>query len=295
MNSSKPFKMHLYKLCTKDKSLHLGDLLEQILNTKLEERERTSGRQPYRLEDATPPTKKSPFWLLDLTKRRYEGGPGKASKKTPVESFEMGAGFGFAEETAALYDPESGFVVVQYNHHGPRAAAIAEYFSSFDLASPNYYELLLQLSPNAQARLNDKTIFTRIKLKVAPAMLSDVFRKNNVSLVDSLSAQTNEFGGDTVTIEVSLNRGANVSLKIKSKLKAFLRMANEEQEAVSAMVITGRDGIDQPLDAVDLIHERLETVLQQMPLDDGLRYPKDDRYKALQRAYNGWKADKIIT
>ena len=55
MNSSKPFKMHLYKLCTKDKSLHLGDLLEQILNTKLEERERTSGRQPYRLEDATPP------------------------------------------------------------------------------------------------------------------------------------------------------------------------------------------------------------------------------------------------
>ena len=61
------------------------------------------------------------------------------------------------------------------------------------------------------------------------------------------------------------------------------------------MVITGRDGIDQPLDAVDLIHERLETVLQHMPLDNGLRYPKDDRYKALQRAYNGWKKDKIIS
>ncbi|MDX8398987.1 MAG: DUF6731 family protein [Gallionellaceae bacterium] len=273
----------------------LDELLEQILNTDLVGRERMIGKQPFRLEDAVPPTKTSPFWLLDLSKRRYEGGPGKASKDTPVKSFKMGAGFGFAEETAALFDPYSGFVIVQYNHYGPRAGAIAEYFSSYDLASPNFYEFQLQLSPNAQARLNNKKVFTRIKLTVAPAMLTDAYRKNNISLVNSLSAQLNEFGGDTVSIEVSLNRGSNTSLKIRNKLKALLCMANEEQDAVSAMVITGRDDIDQRLDPVDLIHERLETPIKDMPLDEGLRYPKEARFLALQRAYNGWKKDKIIS
>lgn len=284
----------MYKLATGDKSLPLFDLLKQISSTKLGERERKLGFQPYRMEEAIAPTKENPFWLIDFSKRRYEGGPGKASKNTPVESFDM-TGYQFAEETAALYDQDTGFVVVQYNHNGPRAGAIADYCSAFDLAHPNQYELLLQLNPNVQARLKNKTIFTRIALKVAPAKLSASYKANNVSLVSALSAQTKEFGGDTVAIEVSLERGSNVSLKIKNQLKSLLKMANEESEAVSSMVITGRDGVDHPIDAVDLIHERLETVIKQMPLDAGLRYPKDERYKALQRAYNGWKKDKIIS
>lgn len=293
-SSKKPFRIHLYKLNMGDKSLPMVDLLKQISSTGLADRERTLGSQPYRMEEAIEPTKGSPFWLIDFSKRRYEGGPGKASKSTPVESFDM-TGYQFAEETAALYDPVTNFVIVQYNHHGPRAVSIADYCSSFDLATPNHYELLLQLSPDAQARLKNKTIFTRISLKVAPAKFSAAFKKNNVSLVSALSSQTNEFGGDTVSIEVALNRESNVSLKIKNKLKLLIRMANEETNAVSAMVISGRDGVGYPIDAVDLIHERLETVVKNMELDDGLRYLKNERYKALQRAYNGWKKDKIIS
>lgn len=283
----------MYKLNSDKKSVPLVDLLEQISSSKLANRERKLGLQPYRMEEAIKPTKSNPFWLIDFSKRRYEGGPGKASKNTPVESFDM-TGFQFAEETAVLYDPDTHYVVVQYNHHGPRAASIADYFSSYDSSSPNHYELLLQISPDAQARLQSKTIFTRIHLKVAPSKLSPEYKKNNVSLMSALSSQTDEFGGDTVTFEVSLNRGSNTSLKIKNKLKALLKMANQESDAVSAMVITGKDGVDSPIDAVDLIRERLETSIKDMPLDSGLRYPKDERYKALQRAYNGWKKDKII-
>ncbi len=293
-SSNKPFRIHLYKLSTGDKSLPFADLLTQVQSRKLEERERTLGVQPYRMEEAIKPTTDQPFWLIDFSKRRYEGGPGKASKSTPVESFDM-TGYQFAEETAALYDEDNGFVVVQYNHHGPRAASIADYCSNFDQSVPNLYELQLQLSPDAQARLKNKTIFTRIALKVAPAKLSKEFKKNNLSLVHSLSSQTKEFGGDMVSVEISLERRSNASLKIKNQLKSLLKMANEETDAVSSMVITGRDGVGQPIDAVDLISERLETVIKQMPLDTGLRYPKDERYKALQRAYNGWKKDKIIS
>lgn len=294
MHSSKPFRIHLYKLDVGNTSLPLSDLLEQVFNSKLEDRERKFGMQPYRLEDATPPTDTQPCWLLDFSKRRDEGGPGKSSKKTPVESFEMGDEFGFAEETAALYDPASGFVVLQYNHNGPRATAIAEYLSCYDQAQPNHYDFLLQLEPNAQARLQGKTKFTHLKIKIAPAKLSNAFRENNVSLVEALSSQNREFGGDTVSIEVALNRGSNGSLKILNKLKALISMANDETDAVSAMVISGRDSTS-PIDAVDLIKERLETTIKEMPLDEGRRYPQADRFNALQRAYNGWKTNKIIS
>lgn len=294
MKSKKPFKLHLYKLSVGDGSRPLEETLETISQTDLADRVRKLVTQPYRLEEVRPPTDGAPFWLADFTKVRYDGGPGKASYGTPVESFEMAGGYGFAEETAMLYDPTTGYVVMQYNHHGPRAQAISEYLSIFDLAQPNHYEFHLQLNAAAQARLKNKTIFTRLKIRVAPAKLSDAFRNANVALVTALESQATFVGGDFVIVEIGLERENNGSLKLKKWLPSFIKMANHEHEAVNSLTISGRDGKDQPIDPVDLIHERLETVIRDMPLDAGLRYPAEDRYKALKRAYTGWKKDGNI-
>lgn len=294
MKSKKPFKLHLYKVQADDGSKPLEEILETISETDLAERTRKLGTQPYRLEEVHKPTKEIPFWLADFTKVRYDGGPGKASEGTPVESFEMAGGYGFAEETAMLYDPNTDYVVMQYNHYGPRAQSISDYLSVFDLEQPNSYQFLLQLNATAQARLKSKTIFTRLKIRIAPAKLSDAFRKANVALVTALESQATFVGGDFVIVEVGLERENKGSLKLKKWLPNFIKMANQEPEAVSALTISGRDGVDQPIDPVDLIHERLETVIQDMPLDAGLRYPTEDRYKALRRAHNGWKKDGNI-
>lgn len=294
MKSKKPFKLHLYKLSVGDGSRSLEETLEALSQTNLADRVRKLVTQPYRLEEVKPPTADEPFWLADFTKVRYDGGPGKASDGTPVESFEMAGGYGFAEETAMLYDPKTGYIVMQYNHHGPRAQSISEYLSIFDLEQPNSYEFLLQLNAAAQARLKNKTIFTRLKIRVAPAKLSDAFRKANVSLVTALESQATFVGGDFVVVEIGLERENKGSLKLKKWLPSFIKMANQEHEAVNSLTISGRDGIDQPIDPVDLIHERLETVIRDMPLDAGLRYPTEDRYKALKRAYTGWKKDGNI-
>lgn len=294
MKSRKPFKIHLYKVQADKDSAALDELLEAISETDLAERTRKLGTQPYRLEEVHKPTKDTPYWLADFTKVRYDGGPGKASEGTPVESFEMAGGFGFAEETAMLYDPKTGCVVMQYNHYGPRAQSISDYLSVFDLGQPNSYQFLLQLNAAAQARLKSKTIFTRLKIRIAPAKLSGEFRKANVALVTALESQATLVGGDFVIVEVGLERESKGSLKLKKFLPNFIKMANEEPEAVSALTISARDDVDQPIDPVDLINERLETVIRDMPLDAGLRYPTQDRYKALRRAHIGWIKDGNI-
>lgn len=295
MKSKKPFNIHLYKLNVEEGSKPLEDILKMIVKSPLDDRERKLFSQPYRLEDACEPTVKEPYWLIDFTKTRYEGGPGRASSATPVEGFAMAGGYGFAEETAALYDASAGYMVVQYNHHGPRAQAIGEYLSCYDPEQANNYELLLQLNPDAQTRLNNKKIFTRLKIRVAPSKISSAYREANISLVTALESQAKEFGGDVVTVEVSLDRQNNGSLKLKKWLEALISLANSEHEAVDVLTISGRDGVDYPIDPVDLIKERLRTVIKDMPLDDSLRYPQMDRYKALKRAYNGWKNVGIIT
>lgn len=254
---------------------------------------RKVGSLPYRLESAIEPTDSDPFWLIDFTKIRYDGGPGKAKQASPVESFDMGGGYGFAEETAVLYDATNGWLVVQYNHHGPRAQAIGDYFSIYDSENLNFYELLLQLNQSAQARLSKKKIFTKLQIHVAPSRLSPAFRKANVSLVSSLESQNKEFGGDFVMVEIGLDRDSNKSLNIKKWLPSFLKMANEE-ESVSTLRIYGRDDADSTIDPVDLISERLEIVRHSLPLDAGLRYPQKDRFAALKGAYKVWLKDGVI-
>lgn len=294
MHSKKPVKVHLYKIKTDKSSIPLHELIPAISVEAIDARERKLGADPYRLEEAIHPDQHCPYWLLDFTRLRFDGGPGKASNTTPVESFELGGGYGFAEETAVLMDLRHGWAAVQYNHYGPRANAVAEYLSIFDQDKPNFYEFRLQLNPAAQARLANKSIFTRVKIRVAPARLSAAFRQNNISLVNAIESQTKEFGGDFVTIEVGLERENPKSLKLSKWIPSFLKMANDELEAVDTLIVSGRDELTMPIDPVDLIKERLEFPIKGLPLDSGLRYPRKARYEALQRAMHGWKAQGIV-
>lgn len=294
MKSKKPFRMHLYKLVTGEKSKTLDEVIRLAMMMPLESRTRNVGSQSYRLEEVFEPTEKEQYWILDFTKFRFEGGPGKASVLTPVESFAMKGGYAFAEETAVLYDHINGWLVVQYNHNGPRSQAISDYLSSFDIQSPNEFIFRIQLNIGAQARLANKKFFTKLHIRVAPDRLSKSYREANVSLVTALESQTKAFGGDIVTVEVGLERDSNKSLQIKKWIPSFLTMVDQEPDAVTSLTISGKDDLEYNIDPVDLISERLELVIKDLPLDDGLRYPQEARYNALKRAYNGWVKDGVI-
>lgn len=292
--SQNPIRVHLFKLFAGKESTPLQDILEQAKAHTLEERIRKLGNQRYRLEAAEPPTDAHPFWLLDFGKFRFDGGPGRASNAAPIESFDMAANEWFAEETAALIDTEHGYLVIQYNHHGARAGSIGEYLSTYDVDHVNDYDFRICLNRAAQARLDRKKIFTKLEVKVAPANLSDSFKKANVSLTTALKRSQQDFGGDHVSITVGLEQASNSRLKIAKWIGAFKSLAGEGHAAVKTLAISGRDGDDSAIDLVDLIREKLEFSFKDVRLDTGRRYVREDRWDRLTRAYNQWKREKLI-
>jgi len=284
----------LFKVLPAEGSEPIIDRLAKIASAPLDQRTRHVGYK-LRLEDFRAPDDRRSYWLLDFAKLRFDGGPGRASERAPTASFDLAEGEGFSEETAMLYHPASGFAALQYNHHGPRVQAIADYLGAFDPGQSATYEFRLQLRADAQARLDKKKIFTKLEIKVAPAALSPAFRENNVSLTSMLQQQLGEFGGDTVAITIALERSSANSLRLKNWLPRFKEMADSEHEAVSVLRVVGRDENDGPLDPVDLIAEKERLEYAGLEMDAGLRYLREERWRRLEAAYSTWKTKRVIT
>ena len=233
-----------------------------------------------------------PYWLLDFGRKRLSG-PGRAALDAPVQSFNLNGGF-FAEESCALYDPQRGKLLFQYNHHGAKAATIAQYLSRYQHGGTNSYEFRIKLNQTAQARLARKRIFSKLIVKVAPAELTDDFRVRNVALSTALLRCQQDFGGDVVTIEVGLERGSQNSLNLRDKIESLWELATTERTATSRAEVYGRDGDDLPIDPVNLIKEKLEMVYPGLGLDDGGRIRRVDRWARLEWAHDTWARDRII-
>lgn len=294
MISQKPLRVNLFKLREGDDSSPLSDLLELIDAHTLEQRTRKVGYQYYRLETIEGPHGPRSYWLLDFCKLRYDDGPGRASRVAATKSFDLAEDEGFAEETAALYDPDSGFLAIQYNHHGPRSGVIATYLSAYDHEIVNDYEFMLQLNPDAQARLDNKKIFSKLQIRVAPALLSKAFKRKNVAVVTTLEKTQELYQSDYVAVTVGLEARSNASLSLQRWLNAFKEMATDERKAVDTLVISGRDDAGASLDPVDLINEKLEYEYRDIELDDGRRLTWESRRSALVRSYNGWRKQGLI-
>lgn len=294
MPSQHPMHVHLYKVTRTENLAELETLLPILANEQLEGRIRKVSLQEMRLENAIAPDDDCGLWRLDFCKFRDDG-PGRASRQKAAESFALQDGEHFAEETAALYDPDSKALVLQYNHHGPRATAIADYLSIYAGIQNERYSLLLQLNPSAQARLATKKRFTRLEYKVAPAKLSADWKQQNVSMFTAMEKTQQVCGGDWISVSISLeDRSANTTLKLKDKLKGLLGLANEPREAVDKLLVAGVDEQGTKIDPVDLLEESLVRTYKGLPRDAGKRIPVDNRWRSLQDAYNVWKQNGLI-
>jgi hypothetical protein len=292
LNTNITMYVHLYKVARTEGAPPLEDTLTEIGKLSHENRLQSIGFQTLRLDDELPPDLNSPFWKLDFCKFRSKG-PGRASRSTPTTSFQLGHDERFSEETAVVYSPAAGYLALQYNHYGPRAAAIAQYLSQF-LPDGMEYTFELQLDPAAQARLEKKTLFTKVQYRVAPAELSAAWKANNVSMAKAINVQQQTYGGDWLTMEVSLERDSPQSLSVKDKIKGFFGLASEGPKAVKNLKVAGRDDSGSCIDIVDLLKEKLEKSYKNMPLDTGLRVAASDRWIRIASALSDWAKQGVI-
>lgn len=289
-------RVHLFSVRTMEGAEPLENLLGRIQADDLEARLRKIGYQEIRLESILAPRANgndSPYWLLDFTKLRFEHGPGKISRDAAIEGFELEEDQGFGEETALLYDPVSGYALIQYNHNGPRSGTIAEYFCNYENAVVGKYDFLVVLDNSANVRLAQKDIIKKIQFKVAAPRISREQRNGNVPLGRALDMASN-LNGETIDVTVSAGRGCLGGETVQgliSTLRNLIPRAVDQNEGVlKTFKVYGKAGINGDTDEINMLVTKEEQTIDGLQMGADRRYTQASRWSGLVRARNGWHA-----
>lgn len=281
-------KIHAFKVNKEDGAAELADILNMVLaEKKLDKRIRLINRAELRIDSIEL---RDGVWLMDFVKFRQTQGPGRGKKKARVEGFEFKKGESFAEETAALYDPATKYMLVQYNHSGVRAGSIAHYLSDYDESATNIYDLNPKYDPETERKLQRKAIKKSLSFRIDVTQMTAQDLKDGIALEKAIA-----FGRDCsagqITVELSAGGTRDKSLKgkIGDTLSALRKLAQSNPEAVQSVKVGGKETEDAAIEILDLLTERLHIELSDIKPGIDLRLPLEDRWKGLVRARNGWK------
>ena len=283
-------KIHAYRVFPQSE-VSLDQILQHLSEQTLEQRLQSVDDIQLRLEAAEKP---GATWFIEFGGIRREG-PGKASANTPIEDFDLEDHEGFGHETAACFDGR--FLLVQYNHYGPRISRIRKYLSIVgrmldrESGTSNGASEILNIVPvlkeNAQDRLAHMGLVKSIEISFyVPGVLA-----NNGQSRQSLSSLLNNplIGtADRIRLQVSAAKGRASSLALNQVRQAIDDLLGLRED-VSQLEVTAKETEDAPSEAVDFIEARLEA---DIPIArQGRRYGRDDRWAALNQALQAWRAD----
>lgn len=297
---NKQMKVHVYKVMPELKTPDLTVVLNFIGGLTLDKRLRSLGKelQEIRVERIHKPTSANPYWLMDFTHLRFDHGPGKVNRSTPIEGFDLDSDEGFGEETAALYHPKSGYIFIQYNHYGVRASSIGSYLSEIRVAQGDSYSLIPKIDDQSAARLAKTKIIKKLNFKIAPVNMNSSAKSAGVSLGNILD-MSNELNAETIEVIVSSGRSANSNL-LYTKARAIIEKLNalldsddvlggnvDVPRALQKFEIHGRKEIDAPTEAIDMLTPKLEYLIDGLVMGEDKRYTYESRWNALRRVYSG--------
>ncbi|EJL6880505.1 hypothetical protein NMT00_003511 [Vibrio cholerae] len=283
------FKVHAFSVIgSNDKTDELVEILKEIQADEIEDRVRTVGEHEIRVEHIEY---KDNLWYMDFIKFRDVHGPGKGSRKTEVLGFEFNAGEVFCEETALIYCPKSNYIVLQYNHHGVRYSAIEDYFSIYSDNPDNQYELQPKYDDDVDRKFTSRKATKSLTLAIDPRLLSEKDRDAKTALGTAI-----ELGdkANASKIEITITAGREkkrvLSKFIDDTATKLKKLAERNPDAVRKLragVVSA--GLDEKVQVLDLIEERLCRDFTGIPVGADRRWPREARYQALDKARKGWK------
>lgn len=280
-------KIHAYKVDSFDGSRPLQDVLLQIESEpSLRERIRLINQVELRAESVS---QKNGLWLMDFVRIRTSNGPGKVGRDSEVEGFEFDEEEGFGEETAALYDPASGYILVEYNHFGVRAGAIADYLSAYDGTEISLYTFKPKYDEDVERRLLNHGITRKISFCLDITRMSEQDRQRGRALSEAID-YGRQNGADKIKVEISVQgeRQRSLAKNALDGLSALRSILGQNPDAITKLEVSGKENQDSVTEVLDLIAHRLSIEFNDLVLGADLRYPRDERWQALMRAKNGW-------
>lgn len=283
-------KIHAFKVDASENSQKLEDVLKGIQKDKIGARVRLVNGSEVRVDSID---QRGGVWLMDFVKFRQTQGPGKGSRNSKVVGFEFKKGESFAEETAALFDPANGYLLIQYNHSGIRAGAISQYLGEYYQAANNIYDLKPKFDPDVERKLLKKVIKKSFSFRIDVTEMTEQDLKRGVALKDAINLGKGSSAGlVTVALAAGGTKDNGLGGKIVEMLQAVRELAALNPPAVKSVKIAGKENEDAATEVLDLLVQRLSVDLDIKPGPD-LRLPLEDRWKGLLRARASWR--EILT
>ena len=278
-------KIHAFKVEKSDCSIPFKEVLQKVESEKsLKERIRLINQTELRAESIE---QRNGLWLIDFIRIRTDHGPGKVGRDSEVEGFKFGDEEGFGEETAALFDPDKEYILVQYNHSGVRAGSMADYFSAYD--TDNLYSFKPKYDEDVERRLINQGITRKIAFSLDITKMSEQDRLRGKSLSEAIEyGRIN--GADKIKVEISVqgDRGRGLIEKSLETIISLQKIVWQNPDAVTKLEVSGKENQDSITEVLDLIAHRLSVEINDIEVGPDLRYSKRDRWDALERARNGW-------
>jgi hypothetical protein len=282
-------RINCYRVTPSHGSMPVEQMINTIRRDAIEDRARPFHGEDMRLEQITPVAHKGTgerYYYLDFVRLRDTHGPGRASRARAVEGFELDEDEYFGEETAAMFRPATGYLLLQYNHYGVKPTAVAEYFGQYLGHAANAYELNVKADPDAERVFARQNIIRKVELGIDLTAMNPGDRADGRSLME-MARLAKDLGGKKlkVTISVGMDRKSGLVARTKDSLADFLATEND---AVTTAIVSGRENEDSQTELVDLIEHKL-MVREVVKLGPDRRFPFDERKKALKRAYDRWQ------
>ncbi len=281
--ANQKMKTHLFKV----KGASLLAIVKKLMSMDLERRR----IREIKLEHSL--CLENDLYAMDLAKHR-EFGPGRSSKNEITKGFDLRTDEGFGEMTAILYDNKRQFILVQYNHYGPRATSICEYFNqslgggSLDFDPVLKKGELEKLNTHKYA----KQVFYAIEFpnnKFPPTTDIDSRVKHNWDIAQK-TGMTN-IGRIEVTLKQYRGGSVNRMLNCLQYCKSLLKNKNMLQ---SLKVEVSQED-NRKIEMLNLLQSQEEIALEGLIRDGTTRmYSFDSRYNILLQAHEKWLKAQVI-
>lgn len=282
-------KFHAFRIFHVDGSAPLEEVIAEVSKQKdLEKRLRKLNGRSIRAEEISWDDEYG-VWLIDLVWFRETHGPGKGSFTRPVQGHEYDADEYPTEDTAALYDPQSRHLILQYNHQGVRVGSLLEYFARYHAEAANAYGPEILLDSQTGEKFQGRVATKKFELTIAPQELDLDDWRQDPAINDGIRAGQ-ETNARRVKISCSMDRGQGaLSQVMDSTLNKLFRLIQRgENQGIEGLRVGVLEHVDATIETLDLIGQRL-TFEKTLQLAPDRRIPRKDRWHTLKSAFRLWR------
>ena len=283
--------IHLYEVETS--GITLNQTIEGIFARKMQLRKVVVGGYNMRMEhrEMRKLQNGESICLMEFCKIRVAG-PGRAHPNIATTGFNLAPNEGFGELTAALYSPKMNCVLVQYNHYGPRAGTIAEYFST--LADSGHYAFHPRLRDDVIAQMERSGYATSIEVKLATHKLV-AENMNPRGPVGGFLAATDKVTSVGHALLGLYKERSKPMTEFLNFVRSFLSLSEEQEGVVERLSLVARETEESPDEFLDLLKAKVIGEYNDLSIDPKTRlYPRSQRWDGLVSVYETWRKERII-